>query len=114
MKFIKSFFLAVIALIATTNFAFSQTTSATQQTETVKTIDVKVKGITCSMDLKMIAANVEKLEGVSSCKTAKKGTTTTFKINMNAALVTEKEIHAAIENTGSCENPNERPYKVKQ
>jgi len=113
MKLIKSFFLAVVVLMASTNFAFSQTTPTTQQTETVKTINVKVKGISCSTDLKMIAANVEKLEGVSSCKTAKKGTTTTFKIKMNAALVTEKEIHAAIENTGSCENPNERPYKVK-
>jgi len=114
MKFIKIFFLAIIALIATTNLTYSQTTSATPQTAVAKTIDVKVKGITCANDLKMIVTNVEKLEGVSSCKTAKKGATTTFQIEMNTTLVTEKEIHVAIEQTGSCENPNERPYKVKQ
>ena len=66
------------------------------------------------MDLKMISANVEKLKGVSSCKTGKQGTTTTFKIEYNPALVTEKEIFAVIENTGSCDNPDERPYTVKQ
>ena len=35
--------------------------------------------------------------------------------NENVVKVfTEKEIVTAIENTGGCENPNDRPYKVKQ
>ena len=85
-----------------------------QQADTIKTASIKVKGITCSMDLKMISANVEKLKGVSSCKAGKQGTTTTFEVKFNPALVTEKEIYTAIEGTGSCENPDERPYKVKQ
>lgn len=114
MKFIKSFVLAFTVLTATTNIAFSQTTNTNQTTDSLKTATVKVKGITCSMDLKMISANVEKLNGVSSCKSGKQGTTTTFEVKYNPALVTEKEIFAAIETTGSCENPNERPYKVKQ
>ena len=62
----------------------------------------------------MISANVEKLNGVSSCKPGKQGTTTTFDVKFNPALITEKEIFAAVEGTGSCENPKERPYKVKQ
>jgi copper chaperone CopZ len=114
MNFIKSIILVVIALTATANIVFSQTTNPIQKADSIEIITVKVKGVTCSMDLKMIAANVEKLEGVNSCKTGKKGTTTTFKVNMNTSLVTEKEIHSAIENTGSCENPDERPYKIKQ
>ncbi len=114
MKFIKSFVLAFTVLTATTNFAFSQTTTTYQTTDSLKTATVKVKGITCSMDLKMISANVEKVKGVSSCKAGKQGTTTTFEVKYNPALVTEKEIFAAIENTGSCENPDERPYKIKQ
>jgi len=114
MKFIKSFVLAFIVLTATANIAFSQTTNTNQQADTIKTASIKVKGITCSMDLKMISANVEKLNGVSSCKAGKQGTTTTFEVNFNPALVTEKEIYTAIEGTGSCENPDERPYKVKQ
>lgn len=112
MKFIKSFVLAFIVLTATTNIAFAQ--SNTQQTDTTKTITIKVKGINCSMDLQMISANVEKLKGVNSCKAGKMGTTSSFEVKYNPALVTEKEIHTAIENTGSCENPDERPYKIKQ
>ena len=114
MKFIKSFVWAVIVLIATANSAFSHTTTSYQTTDSLKTATVKVKGITCSMDLKMISANVEKLKGVSSFKAGKQGTTTTFEVKYNPALVTEKEIFAAIENTGSCENPDARPYKIKQ
>lgn len=114
MKFIKSFVLAFTVLTATTNIAFSQTTNTNQTTDSLKTATVKVKGITCSMDLKMISANVEKVNGVSSCKSGKQGTTTTFEVKYNPALVTEKEVFAAIESTGSCENPNERPYKIKQ
>jgi copper chaperone CopZ len=114
MKFIKSIVLALALIIAATHNTFSQSTTTNQTTDSLKTATVKVKGITCSMDLKMISANVEKVRGVSSFKTGKQGTTTTFIIIYNPALVTEKEIFAAIENTGSCENPNERPYKVKQ
>lgn len=66
------------------------------------------------MDLKMIAANVEKIAGVSSCTAGKQGTTTTFEVEYDALLVAEEDIYAAIQNTGSCENPDERPYKVKQ
>jgi len=113
MKFIKSFVLAFSIMTATTNIAFSQTTT-NQTTDSLKTATIKVKGITCSMDLKMVSANVEKLKGVSSCKSGKQGTTTTFEVKYNPALITEKEIYAAVEGTGSCENPNERPYKIKQ
>lgn len=114
MKYIKSIVWAFAVVIAATNFTFSQTTTTNQTSDSLKTATIKVKGITCSTDLKMISANVEKVSGVSSFKTGKQGTTTTFIIIYNPALVTEKEIFTAIENTGSCENPNERPYKVKQ
>lgn len=114
MKFIESFFLAFTVLTATTNIAFSQTSTTNQTTDSLKTTTVKVKGITCSMDLKMICANAEKVKGVSSCKPGKQGTTTAFEVKYNPTLVTEKEIFSTIENTGSCENPNERPYKIKQ
>ena len=114
MKFIKSFVLALIILTATENSAFSQTTTPNQTSDGLKTANVKVKGITCSMDLKMLSANVEKLKGVSSCKAGKQGTTTAFEVKYNPALVTEKEIFGAVKNTGSCENPDERPYTIKQ
>lgn len=115
MKLIKSFVLAFILLtVISSNNAFSQTVNTNQPGNTNKALTVKVKGITCSNDLKLIAINVKKLKGVNSCKTVKKGTTSTFDVAYNPALVTEKQIYTAIENTGSCDNPNERPFKVKQ
>lgn len=123
MNFIKLFVVALL-LTATTQIAFAQTScckgsdnnsqcTTTGSTDSIKTASVKVKGVTCSMDVKMISSNVEKLNGVNSCKSGKQGTTTTFDVKFNPALVTEKEIFAVIESTGSCENPKEKPYKVK-
>ena len=88
------------------------TNSFAQEADT--TITIKVKGITCSTDYKMIQANVEKLGGVSKFEVGKQGATSTFIINYNPDVVSEEKIYAAIKGTGSCENPDERPYKVKQ
>lgn len=114
MKYVLSLVLTFGLLTATANTARSQTTTSQPAADSVKAAIIKVKGITCATDLKMIAANVEKMKGVSSCKPGKPGATTTFEVTYKPALVTEKEIYAAIENTGSCEKPDERPYKVKQ
>jgi copper chaperone CopZ len=115
MKFSNIFVLTIAFMLVSTTATFAQSaTEKVQMADTTKTIETKVKGITCSTDLKMISANVEKLKGVSNCKAGKTGTTTTFEIAYNPSLITEKEIYAAIENTGSCENPDERPYKIKQ
>ena len=113
MKIFKSFLVAFVAIIATANFAYSQSASTDQTTENLKTLSVKVKGVGCSTDCKTICSNVEKLEGVSSCTTVKKGAVTTFEAKYDSALVTEEQINAAIENTGGCSNPETRPYKVK-
>lgn len=93
------------------SISFSSITFA-QDSDT--TITIKVKGITCTTDYKMIQANVEKLEGVNKFEVGKQGATSTFVINYNPEVVSEEKIYAAIEGTGSCENPDERPYKVKQ
>tara|TARA_B110000114_G_C15025032_1_gene370533 strand:- start:372 stop:719 length:348 start_codon:yes stop_codon:yes gene_type:complete len=115
MKFSNIFVMAITFMLASTTVTFAQSTKEKVQiADTTKTLTTKVKGITCSTDLKMISANVEKLKGVSTCKAGKTGPTTTFEITYNPALITEREIHTAIQNTGSCENPDERPYKIKQ
>ncbi|GJM34341.1 MAG: hypothetical protein DHS20C18_33420 [Saprospiraceae bacterium] len=119
MKFLKSIILAFVVMAATANFANAQSASTDQATSTeqtaenIKTLTVKVKGVGCSSDLKSISANVKKLEGVNSCESVKMGATSSFEVSYNSALVTEKQIHAAIEGTGGCQNPNDRPYKVK-
>jgi copper chaperone CopZ len=112
MKIIKILILAFITMTATANTAFSQSTIK-QTTDSTKIIIIKVKGADCSEDLKTLSSNVEKLKGVKSCKVIKEGVTSNFEVKVNPALVTEKEIYAAIENTGACDNPNVKPYKVK-
>lgn len=115
MKIFKIALLTIFTIATTSIIGFSQTTDKQATTkERVKTISVKVKGVGCEQDIKTIAANVEKLEGVISCMSPKKGATTTFKVKINPALVTKDAINAAIEGTGGCEDPNTRPYKIKQ
>jgi len=113
MNSFKICILAILGMTFFSNNAFSQTNSPTAQVEAEKTISVKVKGVGCVQDLKTISANVEKIDGVTSCKTVKRGATTTFEIIMSPGLVTEDTIHEAIEDTPGCKNPNDRPYKVK-
>ena len=106
MKYILSIICSLALSIGFTANSFAQ--------EVDKTMTIKVKGITCSTDYKMIQTNVEKLNGVSNVEVGKQGATSTFIVNYNPELVSEEKIYAAIEGTGSCENPDERPYKVKQ
>ena len=113
MSFLKIITLAVLFCIAFIYNSTAQTTSPAAS-DTSKTIQLKVKGITCSADLKTIAANVEKLKGVYVCKAGKMGPTSGFNIQFNPVLVSEKEITAAIEATSGCEDPADRPYKVKK
>lgn len=114
MKFFKIVVLAILVSLSSFSMASAQATKTAQTVETSKTIKTKVKGVTCSNDLKTISDNVKKVKGVSTCKASKAGPTTTFEIVYDPTKVTEKEIHAAIQGTGGCQNPNDRPYKVKQ
>ena len=55
------------------------------------------------------------MNGVTSCKQVGKPTATSvFEVIFNPAIVTEKEIRKAVEDTPGCDNPDEKPYKVKQ
>ncbi len=77
----------------------------TPKADSLKSMIVKVKGITCSNDVKTITGNIEKLIGVQRCKADKPGATTSFELSFNPARVSEKEIFAAIENTGGMRKP---------
>lgn len=114
MKTLKLFFWVVVIFFTSQYSAYALTNSTQQANDSLFTTQVKVKGITCATDLKMIASNVQKLPGIIAFTPGKQGPTTTFELQYNRYLVSEKEIQAAIENTGSCELPDERPYKVKK
>jgi len=106
---LKKIILAVLVFTALGNRSFASNTIMLSDS----TITIKVKGVTCSNDLKTLADNVKELKGVSDCKPGKMGPTSVFKITFNPALVSRKEIYKVIENTGGCSDPDERPYKVK-
>jgi copper chaperone CopZ len=102
--------ITLILLTVVVNHAIkAQTTTAPKDT----TITLKVKGLTCSNDLKTIAANVKEIKGVIECKVGKLGPTSSYKITYNPALVTIKTVVAVIENTPGCGDGDEKPYKVK-
>jgi copper chaperone CopZ len=113
MKLLKSFILVMLLLAFSSSIALAQSNTTVSTTDKIETITIKVKGVGCAGDLKDIAASVEKLNGVSSCEEGKMGSTSTFIVKYNPAVVTEKEIHTAIEGTPGCSNPDDRPYKVK-
>lgn len=115
MTHLRIFLLVTAFAVASPLFILAQSEqNETQTSDTTLTVDLKVKGITCSTDLKMISDNVLKLDGVISCVPGKSGPTTSFKITFNPMLVELTEIDQAIEGTGGCERPEERPYKVKK
>lgn len=116
MNFNKNIILIIFALIglSTTTFSQSAETESISTTDSLKTTIVKVKGITCAMDLKTISGNVEKMQGVSSFVTKRQGATSVFELTYLPTAVSENEIFETIENTPGCEDPNDRPYKIKQ
>jgi copper chaperone CopZ len=87
----------------------------TQKTDSVKTVTVKVSGITCGNDLKIISNNVQKKNGVVSCASiGKTAPTTTFEIKYNPAIIPIDSIYNVVENSPSCDFPDQKPYKVKK
>ncbi len=106
---LKKMILTVLIFTAIGNRSFAQNDKPVNDT----TITIKVKGVTCNNDLKTLSTNVKELNGVSECKPGKAGPVSVFKITFNPAVVGTTEIYKAIENTGGCSDPNDRPYKVK-
>ncbi|MFZ5977686.1 MULTISPECIES: heavy-metal-associated domain-containing protein [Hydrotalea] len=117
----KSKYFSVMALLFAMSFTIAQVSCAQTPNPQSKasnpndtTVTVKVSGITCSGDLKMIADNVEKMNGVSSCKqVGKMSTSTSFEVKFDGTKISYSELVKAIEGTASCDHPDQRPYKVK-
>ena len=91
----------------------------TAATDSIKARDtivvVKVSGITCGGDLPLICERVKKEKGVMNCQAVSKpAATTSFEVKYDPALITYQQVVAAIEDATSCDNPNQKPYKVKR
>lgn len=116
-KYFNALLLVFAFSIVCTVSCTAQTSKEQPQTaaQNLQTIKLKVSGITCTGDCKDIQKVVGKMNGVTSCKQVGKPTATSvFEVIFNPADVTEKEIRKVVEDTPGCDNPDEKPYKVKQ
>lgn len=86
-----------------------------QNADTLKTIEVKIKGVTCANDLNIIGKNLAKIDGIiSSKRIGEAKPTSKMEITYNPALVEVDTIYARIEDSPSCDFPDQKPYKVKR
>lgn len=108
------FMLFLPPVMAVNGFAQGEKAPTQNAAQAKQTIKVKVTGITCAGDSKDIQKSVGKVNGILECKLiGKASATSVFEITFNPAVVTEKEIRKALEDTPGCENPDDRPYRVK-
>lgn len=118
-RFFYTLTVTLALTLAASTSSFAQTAkdqpTPAAQTQKLQTIKIKVSGITCSGDCKDIEKAVGKANGVTSSKlVSKPSATSAFEITFDPTVVSEKEIRKIVEATPGCENPNDRPYKVKQ
>lgn len=114
MKFLQSLIIISGLFFATSNIIQAQAIVGSTTTESnIVSTSIKVNGVGCSSDIKSISKNIEAINGVSSCELGKKGATSVFEVHFDPAVASLEAIHAAIEGTPGCKNPNDRPYKVK-
>ncbi len=110
MNHLSKLLLALILVFGTSHNVLAQENAASS--DSLRVIVWKVKGITCSSDLKRISTNVTQVPGVASCKVLKQGPKSTFEVRYHPAKTDEAAVAAAIQATPDCENPDKRPYQV--
>ncbi len=111
---IKAFSFVLIFFFGWSQATICQTASADNNSETtIVKHQLKVRGASCKTDLGMIVSKVKKLEGVKACEIVKRGAISTLQVEYHSRRVDFQKIKAAIESTGTCEDPDARRYKVK-
>lgn len=109
MKRLVYFLLINLAIIAGGNSVYAQS-----QSDTLKTVLVKVSGISCNGDMPLIKKKLINQEGIEdvSYSEASNGKIT-FTILYHSIATTEEKIKQFIESAPSCDDPNTFPYKTK-
>jgi copper chaperone CopZ len=106
-----SIFSAVIMTCFSILFAFQ---AKAQSADTLKTVTLKVSGIDCPRDVKIINTNLKNQKGVTSAENVSKAAaTTTFQIRYNPSVVSLDSLYKVVEGSPDCDDPNARPYKIK-
>ena len=101
--------IAIVAMLANNNYAFAQTAP-----DSLKIVQIRVKGITCNGDMPVIKKKLVHGEGIEEASfTEAKDGAVTFTVHYHTSAITEKEILKIIEAAPSCDNPDLYPYKTK-
>lgn len=105
----------LLALFASASVsAQTSTGDIAAESQSSRTIKLKVGGINCSADCKDIQNEVKKVNGVTACTMkGKPGAVTSFEVTFDPSIVSETDIRKVVEATPGCSNPDSRPYKVK-
>lgn len=109
MKRLLYFLLINLAIIGGGKSVFAQA-----QTDTLKTVIIKVSGISCNGDMPLIKKKLINQDGIEdvSYTEASKGKVT-FTIQYHSVATSEEKIKKFIESAPSCDDPNTFPYKTK-
>lgn len=118
MKFSFKYISLIIAFVFAFQFSVNAQEGNNQPqpaAQNLKTVKIKVSGVTCAGDCRDIQEVVGKLNGVDTVKqVGKPSATSVFEVSYNPMIVSEKEIYKAVEGTPGCKDPADRPYKVKK
>lgn len=106
---------AIILLTIFLGIFFAQNSFGQNPKDTLKTISVKITGITCEGDLPIIKKKLINQPGVDEVTYEKAKTdTVNFVIKYHTSAIDEKKIRKTIEAAPSCDYPGVFPYKVKE
>ncbi|MEM1215249.1 MAG: heavy-metal-associated domain-containing protein [Bacteroidota bacterium] len=108
--------MSVLCCLAPSRLSAQNTTAATEAptaVSMVQTTTVRVKGVSCSTDIKTIKNKVSEVKGIISCETIKRGAITHFEVKYYPSIVSLDTIHQAVEQTPGCKGPDDLPYRVK-
>lgn len=78
------------------------------------TIIIKVSGVYCPQCPPNICARVKKETGVKDCiLIGKPSAVSKFEVTYNYKVITYNKVIEAVQSTPSCDDPDEKPFKVK-
>lgn len=104
----------ILVIIALFFVLISDSVKAQAVNDTLKSLTIKVSGISCNGDMPLIKKKLINQEGIEDVSyTDASNGKVTFTILYHSIATTEEKIKQFIESAPSCDDPNTFPYKTK-
>ncbi len=86
-----------------------------QAADSLKKITIQVSNLHCNNDMPTIKKRLLNEEGIDEVAfTPIEGETSVFTVSYHTSATSREQIEKAIEATPGCDDPEEKPYKVKK